>query len=186
MPTAIDATVGGASSNSYITLAEATTYFGDRLHVDAWTAANDTSRNQALLWATKVLNSRVSWKGARASSSQALDWPRAYVENPDFASIIDPATSLPIEELIYLPADSIPDAIKWAQCELALSLIAADPTLDPATAGFTSIGLPGISLGIDKTDKPSVLPRAVRDLVVTFGSIIDTAGGSRTVKLVRA
>lgn len=186
MPTAIDATVGGSSSNSYITLTDANTYFGDRLHAEAWTNANETTRTQALLWAVKVLDTRVDWHGYRASSSQALDWPRAYVENPDYRAIIDPVTAVPAEELIYLPADAIPDAIKWAQCELALSLLQSDVTLDPATTGFTSIGLPGITLGIDRADRQRVLPRGVRDMVAPFGTLIETAGGSRVVKLVRA
>lgn len=94
MPT-IDATVGGAASNSYETLAEANTYFDERLPLPTpWVASGDTSI-RALMMATRVLNAMSlphktlrrngnveyyytarQWTGTPASTTQRLAWPR--------------------------------------------------------------------------------------------------------------
>lgn len=96
MPT-IDATIGGAASNSYETLAEANTYFDERIPLaPPWVASGDASIRQ-LLMATRLLENYATalsvlvpatngiaayykttrhWTGAPASVSQRLSWPR--------------------------------------------------------------------------------------------------------------
>ena len=91
----LDATVGGVSSNSYATLAEATLYYEMRTPVDGWDNADD--QNILLMMATRVLDAlampmrtyvppqggqpgyyitRRSWAGSPATLSQKLAWPR--------------------------------------------------------------------------------------------------------------
>lgn len=181
MPTAILATPKHASANSYVTQAEAVTYFGDRLFSTVFTGAVSDDQIKALLWATKILDTRVDWKGVKTTGGQALDWPRAYVPDPDL-TIPPPGTSLDLNEF-YLDADTVPNFLKWAQCEQALALIGADTTLDPGTMGFSAISVGSISLTIDKLDKAKVLPRPVRDLIAQYGSVIS---GSGNAKLLRA
>jgi hypothetical protein len=82
MAVVIDATVGGASSNSYATLADAEAYMEGRLNASLWDAATDDNKNRALVEATRELEV-LAWEGQRASSTQALSWPRDYVTNPD-------------------------------------------------------------------------------------------------------
>lgn len=180
--TAINATAGAASANSYITETDATQYFTDRLYADAWNAASSDERKAALLWATRVLDSRVDWHGVRATAAQSLDWPRAYVKDMDAALI--PPSDPNYPGYTYLDGTIVPAAIKHAQCELALALLGGDITLDPGTQGFTSIAVGPISLGVDKNDKPQSLPRAVRELLVGFGEPRNEKS-SRVVKLRR-
>jgi hypothetical protein len=71
----IEATPGGATANSYVTLAEAEAYFAGRLHTGPWMSASQTDRERALLMAARALE-RLSWHGQRASSVQTLSWPR--------------------------------------------------------------------------------------------------------------
>jgi len=111
MPSAIDATVGGSSSNSYVTLAEANTYMGDRLHTTAWTAATNDTKNSALLWAARLLDRTVRWSGSKASESQSMEWPRSGMIYHDGSEV---------------PDDEIPVAIKEAQIETAFSLLSGD------------------------------------------------------------
>lgn len=72
------ATVGGASSNSYLTRAEADaileTYFG----AGAWDSAGSGAggdREKALIAATRDID-RCRFRGQKLSASQALAWPR--------------------------------------------------------------------------------------------------------------
>jgi len=116
MAISIDATVGGASSNSFTTLAEWTTYMEGRLNSDAFDDADsDDMRNRALAEATREL-SAVNWQGYRADDTQALAWPREWVLNPD-----DPNRD-------YYDNDEIPDRIKRATYELALAFLKAGTT----------------------------------------------------------
>jgi hypothetical protein len=186
VPTALVSTAGAANANTYASLSDATTYFGDRLFSDTWNNATADQKTQALLWATKVLDTRVQWKGVRSSGLQALDWPRTYVLNPDWAGTLD--GEVPGSDLdVYLPGDTIPAFLKWAQCEQALALLTEDITLDPGTKGFSSISLPGLSFQIDKLDARSVLPSSVTDIIKPYGTVRASASsGFKTARLLRA
>lgn len=115
MPVTIDATVGGASANSFVTLAEAQAYCDSRLNESLWEAAATDSKNRALVEATRELCTR-TYVGVQATSTQALRWPRMFAPNPD-----DPY------QYWYLTS-IIPQRIKDATCELALQFIKAGTT----------------------------------------------------------
>lgn len=181
---AINATAKDAAANSYITLADADQYFVDRPNSALWTAATSDAKTQALLLATKILDTRVRWKGMKTTALQALLWPRAYVDDPNLAQIPGQAP-FPVgaQFYYYLDADTIPLFLKWAQCEQALALLGGDVTLDPDTQGFSSLSVGSISVTVDKLSAASVLPRPVRDIVALYGKIIAESG---TAKLLRA
>jgi len=115
MPLAIDATVGGASANSFATVAEADTYLSYRLNSAAWTGADP--KMQALVEATHELCAVNAWLGYRVTDTQALAFPRDEVENPD-----DPTPGT------YYLTTIIPQRIKDATCELALEFLRAGTT----------------------------------------------------------
>jgi hypothetical protein len=127
MAVTIDATAGGASSNSFVTLVEAQAYMDGRLNASAWSGASPADQNIALIEATRELNSR-TWAGTRTTSTQALQWPRSWVEDPD----------APLGGVVYYNQSVIPQRIKDATCELAFQflnygttdLAASDPTLN--------------------------------------------------------
>ena len=61
----------------YISVADATTYFGATLHLyaDAWTAASADEKAAALNMAQQKIES-IRWKGRKYSEDQDLQWPR--------------------------------------------------------------------------------------------------------------
>lgn len=63
-------------TNSYATVAEADTYFADRLDVAAWTDANSTQKAQSLVTATSILD-EMPWTGTAISEAQPLAFPRS-------------------------------------------------------------------------------------------------------------
>ena len=124
MAVSIDATAGGASANSYMTLAEADTFVEAMISssdVSKWTTGNDDSRNRALAAAAQRLD-RERFLGARATDTQALQWPRTGVRKPD-TYVNTYATGFPFRiSDDYFTDTEIPDQVKRAQIEMAVYL----------------------------------------------------------------
>ena len=74
MAATIDATLQGASANSYVTLAEADAYFLTVPHDEHWTGSDD-AKNRVLITATRYLDN-FEYYGTRCTTTQALKWPR--------------------------------------------------------------------------------------------------------------
>jgi hypothetical protein len=143
----IDATVGGVASNSYGTEAEADTYFTDHPSFDAWDAATD--QVAMLIYATRLLED-LDYIGDRATTTQALEWPR--IEN----------------DLYEVPfaANVIPPKLKYAQFETALWVVQSGGVA-VAAGTLTSLKIgksieagysAGSSASVDTTVGPSGLP----------------------------
>jgi hypothetical protein len=98
----LDATVGGASANSYVTLSQANDYFAAGAHLRSaeWLALSNSVREACLLSATRWLDV-LRYFGQPVSTTQALRFPRVY-EN--------------------WPVDAIPRRVRDACCEQALHL----------------------------------------------------------------
>ena len=124
MAVTIDATAGGANANSYITLAEADTFVEAMISssdVSKWTTGNDDTRNRALTAAAERLD-RERFLGARATDTQARQWPRTGVRKPD-TYVNTYATGFPFRiSEDYFTDTEIPDQVKRAQIELAVYL----------------------------------------------------------------
>ena len=139
---ALDATVGGTSSDSYVTVAFADTYFGKRLYVTDWTAATNDDKEKALQLATVTMENQ-RWKGTKATTTQALEWPRNGTYDQNGYSYEN---------------DEIPTPIANGVCELALSLLGSDRTADTGTEGFKSMKVGPLMLTIDPKTQAPVIP----------------------------
>jgi hypothetical protein len=124
MPIAIDATVGGANANSYLTLAAAQAIidgFVQDADVTAWASATTDQKNRALFTATQRLD-RERFLGARATDTQALQWPRTGVRKPD-TYINTYAVGFPFRITTdYYTDTEIPQQVQYAQTVLAVFL----------------------------------------------------------------
>ena len=124
MAISIDATVGGASANSYITLSEANSTIEGLIiddDVQAWISATDDNKNRALFTAA-VRVDRERFLGARVTNTQALQWPRTGVRKPD-TYINTYATGFPFRITTdYFTDTEIPEQVKKAQAILAVYL----------------------------------------------------------------
>ena len=124
MAVTIDATAGGANANSYLTLADAQTIIDGMVEdadVTAWASATTDQKNRALYTATQRLD-RERFIGARATDTQALQWPRTGVRKPD-TYVNTYATGFPFRiSEDYFTDTEIPDQVKRAQVVLAVYL----------------------------------------------------------------
>ena len=124
MAVTIDATAGDASANSYLTLSDAQDIVDGMVEdadVTAWASATDDQKNRALYTATQRLD-RERFLGARATDTQALQWPRTGVRKPD-TYVNTYATGFPFRiSDDYFTDTEIPDQVKRAQVVLAVYL----------------------------------------------------------------
>ena len=124
MAVTIDATAGGANANSYLTLSDANDFVDamvENADVADWGTGNDDSRNRALAYAAQRLD-RERFLGARATDTQALQWPRTGVRKPD-TYINTYSVGFPFRVTTdYYTDTEIPYEIKRAQVELAVYL----------------------------------------------------------------
>ena len=105
MAATITATLSSASANSYVTLAEANTYFETVPDSTTWDNKTVDQKNRALIAATRWIDTFVFY-GDRCDNGQALKFPRNNYKVDD----------------VELACTAIPNDIKYAQYELARAL----------------------------------------------------------------
>ena len=124
MAVTIVATAGSATANSYLTLTDANAIIEGLIEDDdvtAWSSATDDVKNRALFTATIRID-RERFLGARATDTQALQWPRTGVRKPD-TYINTYAVGFPFRITTdYFTDTEIPDQVKKAQAILAVYL----------------------------------------------------------------
>ena len=145
-------------TNSYADVTESDLYFEDRLDVDAWTSADNTSKAQALVTATSVLDG-LYWAGTAISDSQPLAFPRsAYYFDPRLGT----HTALNNE---------VPKRIISANIELAYHLLNNDGLLDDSgVVKDLEVGPVQLTTILAPSLIPSVVKRLIKPLLVNAGS----------------
>lgn len=128
---ALITTPGAANADSYATLAEADSYVIDRRTpaVTWWTTASTDAKEDALRFATVLLDRFFRWTGAAVDSVQARAWPRTgMLTRNGFEIPTSGAASIVID-------------LKDAQTEFALQLGASDRISDndAIRQGITSV-----------------------------------------------
>lgn len=151
-------TAGGATSNSYCTVAEGTTYHTGRLHNADWSDAGGSERSAAVVWATRLLDDHVVWDGVRNDGTQVLEWPRTGLVDPGGYSV-DSAT--------------IPQFLKDAAAELARWLIAEDRTLETNRdlVGFEEMEIGPLKLKTQANKTKPVIPPSVLSIIQFYGHL---------------
>jgi hypothetical protein len=126
MAISIVSTAGSATANSYISLSDANAIVEGLVPDDdvvAWEAGStsDDYRNRALYTACQRID-RERFLGAKATDTQALQWPRTGVRKPD-TYVNTYATGFPFRITADFFSDTeIPEQIKKAQVVLAVYL----------------------------------------------------------------
>ena len=143
-------------TNSYVTVAEADSYFADRLHSETWSGASPTDKEKALITATGLLDQK-PWVGEAENELQSLAFPRiGYYYDPKYGRDLD---------LI-----NTPERVLKATYELALHLLSNDVMAASSTVKSLSVG--PISLQQISTSKePSKLDELISPLLENSGSL---------------
>ena len=148
------------NTNSYVSIADADTYFETRIDSADWTAAIEEVKEQALVTATALIDDN-AWIGSAVSSSQALAWPRKNaIYNDDRLGL-----------QVTIAEDELPSRVKTAVYEQALHLVNNEDVLMGQTQTFESISVGSISLSDSNGDttkipiKPSTALKPIRPLI---------------------
>ena len=136
-------------TNSYISLADANTYFEDRLNSATWDEATDTDKSKALIQATQIIDQK-DFLGYKSVSTQALKFPR---------------TGL-VDDGIDVDGSTIPKRVKDAVCELAIWCLSEDYTEPNDMEAYQSIKIAVIEVQTRQGNKS--MPPMVSKLLSPF------------------
>lgn len=169
------ATPEASNANAYVTEADANTYLTTyRLYFDAWTAADTETRENALIWATNLIDASFDFYGNKTTLEQALRFPRSGLVDEDGNNV---------------DYHTIPVQLERATAELALYLLTQDPTKLPSVLGkgVSHIRLDVLEIDADMQALIELIPQQVISLLSPFGSLKPSAiiGGARQVRLLR-
>lgn len=132
----IVATAGAADANSYLSIAGADSIANGMVGTLSWATATSDNKAKALVTATNGMET-LGWIGTRASTTQALAWPRADASCGDKT----------------ITATEIPRELELATFDLANALL-GDPALlrNAPTTGALVTGVPNRDLKRLKLD----------------------------------
>ena len=176
MALAIDATVGGEDSNSYVTLSEAETYFESKFYGSDWTSLSDDNKNITLVESTRMIDYLYVFNGTITNTDprQALSFPRTSVRDC---------------EGILIDSDIIPEQVKNATYEQALYIAQNNPT-ETTNNEFTkaSVGKGAVSVEFKNGYTINQISNAVSDYLRCLGSKVASAqsGGLSNSIVLRA
>jgi len=148
------ATVEGATSNSYCTQAEGTTYHESHLYASDWTNATSGNKDITLVWATRLLDIQMEWVGSKKTTTQSLRWPRYGVIDQDGQSVATTA---------------IPQFLINATAEYGRLLIASNRTGDADSYGIKRLKAGELEIDFDKYDRIPVMPVSVFEMLKPYG-----------------
>lgn len=153
---------GLAGSNSFASVAQADAYHDGNLYAAAWTDADNSTKEKALVMATTILSTKTRWQGSRKTSTQALPWPREGAVLDGFG----------------VPANEVPTPIIRATSELAKLLISENLTEEVAQNDLSGLdlGKGALKLNFRSDSKKRSIPTNVEDLLEGLGDL--TTGGS--------
>lgn len=147
-----------AASNSYSAVADADTYFSDRLGTDAWTAAITATKEKALVTATRMLD-RQTWEGTKTVTTpeHPLAWSRTGVTDK-YGNDVDP--------------DTLPAAFLAGVYELALALLVDLTIQEVVNTGNLNKRLKAGSVEIEyfrpSADTATRFPTVIQELLGQF------------------
>ncbi len=155
-------------AESYASVARLLAYFGTERGAASeyatLTAASTATHEALLRWATRLLDRLWLWDGERATTTQALRFPRAGLYDLDG------------EELA---STALPAALVEATCELARALFDDAARADDQQQGLAEITAGAVKVVFDRYDRADVLPGIVVDLLSALGV---PRGGGRSVR----
>jgi len=144
---AIDATVGGESSNSYGTIERLDLLLLDMVGTASWDDLSEETKERCAITATDLIDQH-EYKGATAADDQALKFPRTGISDGDGRAIAD---------------DEIPRIVEkaWATWAFALS---QDDTLlsDTGLEGFNRLKAGKVEIEPRHTRRAGAMPEHVK------------------------
>lgn len=167
---------GVADASSYVTVSEADDYLSIRPAITAWSALDTAGKQSYLMWATRLLDQRATYRGSKYGTSGALRWPRSGVVDCDGLAV---------------PYDTIPDDLKAAVIEMAFHLVSqgVDPSVPAASTSGEIKRIKADVVEIEYMEGTSAgnnyFPVGINTILRCIGSI-KTGNGSKFSRILKA
>jgi len=165
----LKATIGATDANSYVTQAEANAYFLNRAYSSAW--EDFEQKDEILILSSQMLDWYIKWKGVRYSTTQYLLWPRTGVIRRDGTTI---------------DSDIIPNEVKLAVYELAISSMEEDRMVDDPLSGIEQLRAGSLMIKAGQPGFNSTAKEAIPEKIYKILSDLYIRGGGSVVRLLRA
>lgn len=166
---------GLTGANSYVTTDEADDYLSVKPNYSVWEAVEEPENY--LMWASRLLDQRAVFRGAKTVQGSGLRWPRTGICDRDG---------------IAVPYDSVPSPIKAAVIEIAFHLVSqsVDPSAPSANSGGQIKRLKADVVEIEYVEGTSgntsnYFPVGINDILAGLGSL-QGGGGSRFGRILKA
>lgn len=156
MAIVLDATIGGVSSNSYVTLARANVLAETLPHMNEWLTDATINRAQLLTHATRLIDRHFKPSGQRASTTQALFWPQSGLTN--------------IATGVAIPENVIPEFVEYATVEWAWALHQEPDPYADVGLGIEALSSPSYRIEFTGNPVKRVVPQVVSDLLSPYVS----------------
>lgn len=167
MALVLETGAGLTTANSYVSTTEAGDYFAvDRVFAATWDAY--ATQEELLQWASRVLDQKVRWRGAKSVAASGLRWPRQGMIDRD-GNVVDD--------------NVIPVQVKQATLEMAKYLLTNDPTTGQNVNYLKMLRVDVVELMWQDKTGQSTLPAIINEILVGFGSIAN--GGPRFVPILK-
>lgn len=155
MAITIDATVGGASSNSYLTLARAAVLAETLPHMGEWVTDSSINKAQLLLHATRLLDRHFLPDGTKVSTAQALWWPQSGLFYAHTATAI--------------PTTIIPEFVELATLEWAWALHQTPDAYGDIASGLRELDTPSFNM-VFSGGAQKIVPRVISELLAPYAT----------------
>lgn len=170
---------GLPNASSYVTTLEADDYMEVKPE-STWASLDECSKEQYLMWASRLLDQRVTWVGTKTVVTSGLRWPRSGVVDRDGCTIA---------------INEVPPAVKAATIEVANHLYTqdVDPSAPSNAANAGDIkrikadvieieymeGTPAVA--VDK----NMFPLGLNQILSGLGVLSGTGGGMNFVRILK-
>lgn len=170
---ATEYTVGGSGLAAAGTLTISPALTASLASGEAMVRLTASGREKAIIWATRILEGMMDWRGSIRTVDQALRWPRSGVVDDDGRN---------------LDYDTIPARLEEATAELALFLLGRDTFVMPSLLGqgFSRAKVGSLEVVVDDKQVVEAIPSNILALLEPLGCLKDVAQmGARAVRLIR-
>lgn len=158
---------GDPAANSFLSIEEGDEFAASMLGGEAWSTADVSRKQAAAVTATSILSTRLCYNGSAVTSTQALPFPRLYLNNRN---------GYP------LASDVVPYDMKLAGWFLAVRLLKSSDVseilseVESSVQGLTKLVAGPVELGFDKDVRFREVPTDVLMLIPSaWICVVDTS-----------
>ena len=150
------------ATNGYASLEEVDTSLAENIHADNWFSLSEGDRERMIVFASKFLDDRTRWSGAKTVETSPMRWPRSGITDRDGRTIGD---------------NEIPEQLKRTVAYIARYYVAQDRTIERDQDGLDSLVVDVIELEFREGYSLSSVPSSLQYMLEGLGTI---RGGSTT------